>query len=154
MPDNPAGTAEDPIQISHLDFPVVGIGASAGGLVAVSALLANLPADNGMAFVVILHLSPKHESSADQLLQRSTRIPVVQVSYPQQIERNHVYVISPSVDLLMNDGSLIVQSAARPRGRIPPSIPSSAPCRRRIAIARSAWCCRAPDPTGRSASPH
>ncbi|QNH21549.1 Protein-glutamate methylesterase/protein-glutamine glutaminase [Xanthomonas sp. GW] len=117
MPDNPAGTAEDPIQISHLDFPVVGIGASAGGLVAVSALLANLPADNGMAFVVILHLSPKHESSADQLLQRSTRMPVVQVSHPQQIERNHVYVISPSVDLLMNDGSLIVQSAARPRGR-------------------------------------
>ncbi|MBN6152244.1 PAS domain-containing protein [Xanthomonas sp. AmX2] len=112
-----AESDECTIQISHLDFPVVGIGASAGGLAAVSTLLSNLPADNGMAFVVILHLSPKHESSADQLLQRATRMPVVQVTEPRKIERNHVYVISPSVDLLMNDGSLIVQQAERPRGR-------------------------------------
>ncbi|MDL5367495.1 chemotaxis protein CheB [Xanthomonas sp. NCPPB 2654] len=117
MPHNVEETEEGPIQISHLDFPVVGIGASAGGLAAVSALLTNLPADNGMAFVVILHLSPKHESSADRFLQRSTRMPVIQVTQPQRIERNHIYVISPSVDLVMNDGSLIVQDATRPRGR-------------------------------------
>ncbi len=112
-----AGTAEQTVQTSTLEFPVVGIGASAGGLAAVSALLSNLPADNGMAFVIVLHLSPKHESNADQLLQRCTRMPVVQVAEPHKIQPNHVYVISPSLDLLMNDGTLVVQTAQRPRGR-------------------------------------
>ena len=70
-----------------LDFPVVGIGASAGGVQALLRFFENAPADIGMAFVVVLHLSPKHESSADQVLQRVTRMPVLQVQHPCRSKR-------------------------------------------------------------------
>jgi two-component system CheB/CheR fusion protein len=101
----------------HLTFPVVGIGASAGGLPALLTLFGHMPADNGMAFVVILHLSPKHESSADQVLQRVTRMPVLQVTEAVKIEPNHVYVIAPSKQLSMSDGNLVVSEMRRPRGQ-------------------------------------
>lgn len=99
------------------ELVVVGIGASAGGLAALFTFLDHLPTDTGMAYVVILHLSPKHDSSADKLLQRSTRMPVIQASLPTKIEPNHVYVISPSIDLTVVDGWLQVLPASRPRGR-------------------------------------
>jgi two-component system, chemotaxis family, CheB/CheR fusion protein len=101
----------------HLSFPVVGIGASAGGLPALLTLFGNMPADNGMAFVVILHLSPKHDSTADQVLQRVTRMPVIQVNESVRIEPNHVYVIAPSKQLSMIDGMLVVTAMERPRGQ-------------------------------------
>ncbi|MFF7064973.1 CheR family methyltransferase [Pseudomonas sp. NPDC008258] len=109
-PHNPA------LSPSHLDFPVVGIGASAGGLEAVQAFFQHAPADAGMAFVVVLHLSPDHQSQADRLIQRVTRMPVCQVSEPVPIERNHVYVISPANRLSTNDGYLRVSPARRSRG--------------------------------------
>jgi two-component system CheB/CheR fusion protein len=102
---------------SNLPFFVVGIGASAGGIEALQHFLEAMPADNGMAFVIVLHLSPSHESSIDQILQANTRMPVMQVTETVPIEPNHVYIISPTKDLLMNDGHLQVVSAARPRGR-------------------------------------
>ena len=102
---------------SGLDFPVVGIGASAGGLGAIKTLLEGLPAAPDMAFVVVLHLSPTHESNAAAILQMSTRMPVAQVTGRMKIERDHVYVISPTHDLSMVDGSLALVDAARPRGR-------------------------------------
>jgi two-component system CheB/CheR fusion protein len=102
---------------SSLPFFVVGIGASAGGIDALQRFLEAIPANNGMAFVIVLHLSPKHESNIDAILQVKTRMPVTQVTQTVAIEANHVYVIPPSKDLLMNDGSLQVVSAARPRGR-------------------------------------
>lgn len=102
---------------SELDFAVVGIGASAGGLRALTQFLEHLPAEADLALVVILHLSPKHESSIGKLLQRSTRIPVTQVAEPIRIERNNIYVISPAVDLVMDDGWLKVAPAVRPQGR-------------------------------------
>jgi len=102
---------------SDLPFPVVGVGASAGGLVALKTLLESLPANSGMAFVVVVHLSPRHESSADKLLQRATRMPVVQVVEPTRIECNRVYIISPANDLEMNDGYLRIRSAVRPYGK-------------------------------------
>ncbi|RZI45007.1 PAS domain S-box protein [Herbaspirillum sp. HC18] len=102
---------------AKLDFPVVGIGASAGGLQALLRFFENLPAHNGMAFVVILHLSPKYESNADSVLQGVTKMPVVQVTRTLQIEKNHVYVISPKTQLTMNDGFLSVADVdQRPRG--------------------------------------
>lgn len=64
---------------SGLSFPVVGLGASAGGLQALIQCLESLPADPDMAFVVILHLSASHESNA-AILQRATRMPVRQVT--------------------------------------------------------------------------
>jgi two-component system CheB/CheR fusion protein len=79
---------------SGLFFPVVGLGASAGGLEALTKCFEQLPAAPDMAFVVILHLSPKHESNAAEILQRSTRMPVCQVPSATAIERNRVYVIT------------------------------------------------------------
>ena len=102
---------------SGLDFPVVGIGASAGGLAAIKALFEGLPDKPDMAFVVVLHLSPKHESNAAAILQTSTRMPVAQVTGPVHIERDHVYVIPPTFDLSMFDGSLSIASSDRPPGR-------------------------------------
>jgi two-component system CheB/CheR fusion protein len=102
---------------STLHFPVVGIGASAGGLPALQTLFENMPAVSDMAFVVILHLSPRHPSSAAEILQRTTRMPVVQVTSKVQIERGHVYVIAPNVHLSMVDGLLLVDELERPRGQ-------------------------------------
>lgn len=102
---------------SNLHFPVVGIGASAGGLPALQRLFENMLASHEMAFVIILHLSPKHPSSAAAILQRTTRMPVVQVTSRVQIEPGHVYVIAPNLHLTMMDGLLIVEESQRPRGQ-------------------------------------
>ncbi|WP_306395199.1 CheR family methyltransferase [Telluria beijingensis] len=102
---------------SNLHFPVVGIGASAGGLPALQSLFEHMPAGHGMAFVIILHLSPKHPNSASSILQRVTRMPVVQVTSRVQIEPGHVYVIAPNQHLAMVDGLLIVEELQRPRGQ-------------------------------------
>ncbi|WP_369991849.1 CheR family methyltransferase [Pseudomonas xanthosomatis] len=109
-PHNPA------LSPSHLDFPVVGIGASAGGLEAVRTFFQHTPANSGMAFVVVLHLSPDHQSQADRIIQGVTGMPVRQVTDPVPIERNHVYVISPANRLSTNDGYLRVSPANRRRG--------------------------------------
>src|SRR5688572_6755307 len=115
MTDSTTGIprSENPVQPSHLPFPVVGIGASAGGLVALRQLLEQTPADCDMAFVVIMHLSPSHESYADSVLQRCTKMPVTQVRERTAIERNHVYVISPTVEMTMSDGMLEVRAQKR-----------------------------------------
>ncbi|RZA29998.1 MAG: hypothetical protein EOP02_02900, partial [Proteobacteria bacterium] len=89
---------------SKLPFFVVGIGASAGGLVAISRFIEAMPADNGMAFVIVMHLSPRHESELASILQRKTRMPVLQVTGMVPIEPNHVYIIPPNNSLVMNDG--------------------------------------------------
>jgi two-component system, chemotaxis family, CheB/CheR fusion protein len=110
-------TAAGQSRPSELDFAVVGIGASAGGLRALTQFLEHLPGEADLALVVILHLSPKHESSIGKLLQRFTRKPVIQMTEPVRIERGTIYVISPAVDLVMEDGWLKVTPAERPRGR-------------------------------------
>lgn len=100
---------------STLNFPVVGIGASAGGLQAIREFFEHTPPDTRMAFVVILHLSPDHQSVAGRIIQESTAMPVLQVTQPVPIEANHVYVISPAQTLVMDDGWLRV-APAPPRG--------------------------------------
>jgi two-component system CheB/CheR fusion protein len=98
---------EDPSLLrSTLSFPVVGIGASAGGFPAIEQLLASLPSDTGMAFVVVLHLAPDSPSMADSIFQRSTRMVVREVGDDLPIEPNHVYIIPPGRSLSMNDGHL------------------------------------------------
>ena len=104
------------LQKSHLAFPIVGIGASAGGLAALQQFFGQLPAGSGMAFVVILHLSPKHESNVAEILQRTTAMPVVQVQGPAAIRANHVYIIPPTSYLAMNDGQLRLAPSERAGG--------------------------------------
>jgi two-component system, chemotaxis family, CheB/CheR fusion protein len=105
------------VQASASTFPVVGLGASAGGLKALLQFFEQMPNDNGMAFVVILHLSPKHESNAASVLQNATKMPVTQVTESTKIEPNHVYVIPPTKDLSMDDGMLRLSDSHRPAGR-------------------------------------
>jgi two-component system CheB/CheR fusion protein len=98
---------EDPFLLhGSLSFPVVGIGASAGGFPAIEQLLESLPSDTGMAFVIVLHLAPEARSMADSIFQRSTRMVVTEVGDDVPIEPNHVYVIPPGRSLSMNDGHL------------------------------------------------
>ncbi len=115
-PKQPASPQNPALSPSHLDFPVVGIGASAGGLEAICTLFRQMPSDCGMAFVVVLHLSPDHQSVADRIIQETTQMPVRQVTEPVPIERNHIYVISPANRLSTNDGYLRVTQANRRRG--------------------------------------
>lgn len=77
-------------------FPIVGIGASAGGLEAVTQLLQHLPPDTGMAFVLVQHLDPAHESALTALLARATAMPVMQASDDVPLEANHIYIIPPN----------------------------------------------------------
>src|SRR2546422_594754 len=88
-------------------FPIVGVGASAGGLEAFTAFLKHLPSDSGMVFVLIQHLDPHQHSQLTELLSKATKMPVVEVSADVPIEPNHVYVIAPAVCLSMEDGPLI-----------------------------------------------
>src|SRR5262245_13346550 len=100
-----------------LDYPVVGIGASAGGLEALQELLHALPAETGMAFVVVQHMAPTHESMLAEILQRSARLPVTQVSDRVPLERDKVYVIPPGTDMEMVDGHLSLSPRRSIRGQ-------------------------------------
>src|SRR5947199_2537934 len=86
-------------------FSVVGIGASAGGLEAFEQLLKALPADTGMAFVLVQHLAPKHESMLSELLAKATSMPVVEATQGVRVHGNHVYVIPPNADMSIEDGA-------------------------------------------------
>ena len=86
--------------------PVVGIGASAGGLEVFKLLLADLPADTGLAIVFIQHLDPKHHSMLAEILARATAMPVSEAADGMPVEANHVYVIPANVDLTIAHGAL------------------------------------------------
>ena len=85
---------------------VVGVGASAGGLEAFTELLSHLPDDTGMAFVLIQHLDPKHESHLTELLSKASKMPVSEVNGETRARANHVYVIPPRCNLGISDGVL------------------------------------------------
>jgi two-component system, chemotaxis family, CheB/CheR fusion protein len=89
---------------------VVGLGGSAGSIRALESFFSLMPGDSGLAFVVVLHLSPEIESSLAALLQKSTPMPVTQVSGTVTIKPNCVYVIPPGKHLLMADGQLTLDS--------------------------------------------
>ncbi len=90
------------------DFLIVGIGASAGGVQALKTFFENVPANSGAAYVVILHLSPDHDSRLTEILQSVSHIPVTRVKEKVKVEADHVYVVSPNESLSMRDGFIIV----------------------------------------------
>jgi two-component system, chemotaxis family, CheB/CheR fusion protein len=93
-------------------FPIVGIGASAGGLEAFGSLLSALPADTGMAFVVISHLDPTHASALPEILARATSMPVTEAVNDQAVESNHVFVMPPGQEMTIDQGRLQLQPRA------------------------------------------
>ncbi len=83
-------------------FPVVGIGASAGGLEAMTSLVKELESHLGMAYVLVLHLDPARESKVSEILSRTTKIPVVQAEDGMRVEPDHIYVIPPNCDMTID----------------------------------------------------
>src|SRR5215475_12073926 len=97
-------------------FPIVAIGASAGGLEAFSNLLRALPAEPGIALVFIPHLDPTHESAMVELLSRTTGLPVVQAAEGIRVTENSVYVLPPNSDMTIADGVLHLVRRGAERG--------------------------------------
>lgn len=97
-------------------LPIVGVGASAGGLEAFTQLLRNLPLDTGMAFVLVQHLDPEHESALREILARATAMPVREVSHKVVVQANHVYVIPPGKALSVKRGQLRLEPREAPNG--------------------------------------
>ena len=101
-------------------FPVVGIGASAGGLEALEQFFTNMPNNSGMAFVVIQHLDPTHPGIMPELLQRITQMKVLQASDQLKVKPNYVYVIPPNKSLSILNGALHLFEPIESRGlRLP-----------------------------------
>jgi chemotaxis methyl-accepting protein methylase len=107
-------------QEPHPDFPIVGIGASAGGLEALGLFLQHVPHESGMALVIIQHLDPTHKGIMVELLQRGTAMKVVQVKDLTRVQPNCVYVIPPNKDMSILHGILHLLDPVTPRGlRLP-----------------------------------
>lgn len=106
----------------HPAFPIVGIGASAGGLAAFEAFFSGMPAaiDPGMAFVVVQHLAPDHKSILTELVRRYTRMQVFEVEDGMVVQNNCTYIIPPNRDMAFLNGTLQLLEPAAPRGhRLP-----------------------------------
>jgi two-component system CheB/CheR fusion protein len=104
----------------HSTAPVVGLGASAGGIKALKDFFAHVAPTSGAAYVVILHLSPSHDSRLAEVLQTTARMPVSQVTASVPIEADHVYVVPPNKSLTIADGALVVSEFTRPEQRRAP----------------------------------
>jgi two-component system CheB/CheR fusion protein len=104
---------KDKIKIRSANlFPVVGIGASAGGLEAFKRLLKAIPENSGMAYILVQHLDPAHESILSDLLQRVTKLPVQEILDNIHVEPDHIYIIPSNKLLTATDG--VLQLSARP----------------------------------------
>jgi two-component system CheB/CheR fusion protein len=106
-----------------LPLTIVGVGASAGGLEAFSQLLQALPKNPDMAFVLIQHLAPQHESALPNLLAGKTEMPVLQISDAQTLAANHVYVIPPNAYVSVSDGKLFLKPRSDDRADRAPFMP-------------------------------
>ena len=113
----PAGQTQKP-RAPLSDVPIVGIGASAGGLEAVMELLKHLPLNTGLGFVLVQHLDPQHESALTQILARATSMPVREITDNLPVEANHVYIIPPATNLSMAKG--VLKLRPRQQARTPP----------------------------------
>ena len=104
---------KDKVKVASANlFPVVGIGASAGGLDAFKRLLKAIPEDSGMAYILVQHLDPSHESILSELLQRVTKIPVHEITDNMEVVADHIYIIPSNKLLTATDG--VLQLSPRP----------------------------------------
>ncbi len=114
-----ANKPTSPPEITSATFPIVGIGASAGGLVAFEAFFSGMAKDTapGMAFVLVQHLAPDHKSMLVELIRRFTPMPVMEVDDTVVVQPNCVYIIAPDHDMAMLNGSLQLLEPSAPRGQ-------------------------------------
>lgn len=108
---------EAPHEPRAAGFPIVGVGASAGGLEAFEQLFRNIPPDSGMAFVLVSHLDPDHASMLTEILQRSTDMPVIEAQDQMKVAPNRVYAIPPNRDMVIFNGALQLSAPDMPRGQ-------------------------------------
>ena len=111
-----SGVGMGALRPKHPHF-IVGIGGSAGALNAYKALLDALPSDTGMAFVIISHMNPTAHSQLAEILSRHTIMPVLVASPAMSIRANHVYVIPPNADLLIEGYTFTVVSPRTGRNK-------------------------------------
>ena len=97
-------------------FPIVGIGASAGGISALEDFFNNMPPDAGVAFVIIMHLDPNNRDMLPEILQRATPMPVIQVTDGMRVEPDRVYVIPPNKEIAIMNGTLLLTEPVKKRG--------------------------------------
>jgi two-component system CheB/CheR fusion protein len=114
-----ANAGDAPAIAPPIVFPVVGIGASAGGLAAFEAFFSAMPAntDPGMAFVLVQHLAPDHKSILSDLIRRYTRMAVFEVEDGMVVQPNCAYIIPPGRDMAFLNGALQLLEPALPRGQ-------------------------------------
>jgi len=104
--DGSIPTTDDQAPVETLRFPVVGLGASAGGLNAIELFFTHMPSDAGMAFVLVQHLAPQSQSLLSELVQRFTQMTVTEITDGVTVEPNHVYVIPPNRNIELIHGVL------------------------------------------------
>src|SRR5215510_7679239 len=92
----------------HAELYVVALGASAGGLEALEKFFDNMPADSGLAFVVVQHLSPDFKSLMNELLARHTKLAINRVTDGMELEANSIYLIPPKKEMIVADGRLLL----------------------------------------------
>ncbi|HSM97950.1 MAG TPA: chemotaxis protein CheB, partial [Gallionella sp.] len=112
-----APAAHETQEASAAGFPIVGLGASAGGLEAFEQFFRSVPPDSGMAFVLVSHLDPDHVSILTEILQRTTAMPVVEAQDQMAVAPNGVYVIPPNRDMAIFHGALQLNVPEQPRGQ-------------------------------------
>lgn len=113
---SPAESSESSTSVNRDRFPVVGMGASAGGLEAFEKFFTGMPADSGMAFVLVSHLDPDRKSMLGELLQRRTRMPVLEAQEGAVVQPNHVYVTPPNRYLTIEKRALRLAVPQETRG--------------------------------------
>lgn len=108
---------QTPDQNLSTKFPIVGIGASAGGLEAFEQFFRLIPVDTGMAFILVPHLDPDHESMLADILGRVTTMPVVQAHDQMEVQPNHVYIIAPNREMSIFHRQIQLSIPTTPKGQ-------------------------------------
>jgi two-component system CheB/CheR fusion protein len=118
---DPAEDEDGELTSNGPGFPIVGVGASAGGLEAITELLSNLPAHPGMAFLFVLHLEPHHKSRLPEILSRATPMTVQEATEGVEVAEDHVYLIPPNTNIALAGGNLSLSPRAPGRGQNMPA---------------------------------
>jgi two-component system, chemotaxis family, CheB/CheR fusion protein len=117
---NDGSSGRDDASQARADFPVVGIGTSAGGIDALKMFFSAATPDSNLAFVVVQHLDPEHKSILQELLARAVSLPVHIIENGVRVAPNHVYVIPPNAALTIQDGALQLTPPTEPRDQRTP----------------------------------